>query len=114
MMIDEFQFGSITVKGQKYDFDVEIRPKGEVLRWQREESHVFNLKDVERAVAENPEIIVLGIGAYGLAQVNKEVRDFFKNKGIKLMIEKTDQAVRSFNNLIKEKKKVIGLFHLTC
>jgi len=30
------------------------------------------------------------------------------------MIEKTDQAVRSFNNLIKEKKKVIGLFHLTC
>jgi len=113
-MIDEFQFGSITVNGQKYDFDVEIRAKGEVLRWSREKSHVFNLKDVERVTAENPEIIILGIGVYGLAQVSGEVQEFFENKGIKLIIEKTDQAVRFFNNLIKEKKKVIGFFHLTC
>ena len=125
-MIDHYQFGLITINGQKYDFDVEVRPKsdsdfgseirskGEVLRWQREESHVFNLKDVERAVGENPEIIVLGTGAYGLAQVSEKVQEFFKNKEVKLIIEKTDQAVKSFNNLIKKKKKVVGLFHLTC
>jgi len=113
-MIDHYQFGSITINGQKYDFDVEVRLNKEVLRWQREESHIFNLKDVERAMRENPEIIVFGTGAYGLARLSKEVQDFLKNKGVEIIIGKTAEAVESFNNLIKEKKKAIGLFHLTC
>lgn len=120
-MIEEYHFGSITINGKNYDHDVEVRWNGEVLEWWRKEGHVFDLEDVKRAVEQNPETIILGTGAYGICQVTKECQDFIKEKGIKLIIDNTEEAVKTFNIILKSSKgeegkqeKVIGLFHLTC
>lgn len=116
MPIDEYHFGSITIDGKTYDYDVEVRWTGEVLKWWRKEGHVLDLEDVKRAVEENPETIILGTGAYGLCEVTENCQNFIKEKGIKLIIDKTEEAVKTFNAILEEKKqnKVIGLFHLTC
>ncbi|RLG10689.1 hypothetical protein DRN73_07185 [Candidatus Pacearchaeota archaeon] len=119
-MIEEYHFGSITVNGKTYDQDIEVRWNGEVLPWWRKESHIFNLGDIQRALNQNPEIIIFGTGAYGVAKITEEAEKEIKLRGIKLIIDKTDEAVKTFN-IIKQKskeegeeKKVIGLFHLTC
>lgn len=120
-MIDEYKFGSITIDGKIYNQDVEVRWTDEILPWQREESHVIDVEDVEGAIEQNPETIVIGTGESGTAKVTEEAKMEIQSKGIKLIIDVTEQAAKTFN-VIKEEsfeeegrqEKVIGLFHLTC
>ena len=120
-MINEYRFGSIIIDGKTYNRDVEVRWTGEVLDWWRQESHVIDIEDIERAIEESPETIVIGTGEAGIAKVAEKAQDFIKERGIELIIDKTEEAVKTFN-IIKEDSeeeegrqiKVIGLFHLTC
>jgi len=90
------------------------------LRWQRAESHIIDKNDVQRAIEKNPDVVIIGTGESGVAQVTEKTIKFFKENKIELIIDKTAEAVKTFNILSepsKEKgkqKKVIGLFHLTC
>jgi hypothetical protein len=120
-MIEEYKFGSITIDGKIYNHDVEVRWTGEVLKWRREEGHVFNVEDVKRAVEQNPDTIILGTGTYGVCKVTEQCQNYIKERGIELIIDKTEEAVKTFNIILEESKeeegkqrKVIGLFHLTC
>lgn len=118
-MIDSYKFGEININGETYENDVEVRWDGEVLEWWRNEGHVFAVDDLKRALKQDPEAIVLGTGANGKAKVPKETRSFIKEKDIKLIIDKTKPAIKSFELLAEERnekapEKVIGLFHLTC
>ena len=120
-MIDEYKFGLITIKGQTYDYDVEVRWGGEVLEWQRNESHIFDVDSVKRAVEQNPDTIVLGTGESGLAKVTEDCQKFIKEQGIELIVDRTAEAVRTFNVICQDsleeegkQRKAIGLFHLTC
>ena len=120
-MIEEYKFGSITIDGKTYDYDVEVRWTGEVLKWWRTESHVIDVEDVKRAVEQNPDTIIIGTGESGVARVTEDAQKFIKEKGIKLIIDLTEEATKTFNirkeeSLEEEGKqeKVIGLFHLTC
>ncbi len=115
-MIQKYSFGSITVNNQTYNHDVEIRWTGEVLLWQRGESHVINTYDVKRAVEQSPEKIVIGTGESGIAEITDDAKKFIVEKGIVLLVDKTGEAARIFNNTLENErnKKIIGLFHLTC
>lgn len=120
-MIEEYKFGQILIDGQEYQEDVEIRWTDEVLLWPKEENHLIGLEDVARAAGAGPEVIVIGTGESGNAQILQEVKDYLQEKGIKLIVDHTEQATKTFN-IIKEdsfeedgrQAKVIGLFHLAC
>jgi hypothetical protein len=120
-MIKEYRFGSIIVDEKTYEHDVEVRWDGEILKWWRKESHVIDVEDVKRAVDQNPDTIVIGTGESGLARITEEAKGFMEEKGIKLIIDKTEEAVKTFNIILEESEleegeqnRVIGLFHLTC
>lgn len=119
-MIEEYRFGSITISGKTYTHDVEVRWTGEVLEWRRKESHTFDVEDIRRAVEQNPDTIILGTGAYGVAKVTEESKKFIQEKGIQLITDRTEEAARTFNIIFEgseekgKQNKVIGLFHLTC
>ena len=120
-MIQEYRFGSITIDGKIYNSDVEVRWTDEVLSWWRKESHRIDIQDVERAVEQNPEIIIIGTGESGVAKVTETAENFIKGRGIELIIDRTEEATKTFNIIREESKeeegeqrKIIGLFHLTC
>jgi len=120
-MIEEYHFGSITIDNKTYNEDVEVRWAGEVLKWWRGESHLVDVEDVQRAIAQNPDTIIIGTGETGVAKVTENAQKFIQEKGIKLIIDKTEEAVKTFNIILEESKeeegkqrKAIGLFHLTC
>ena len=91
-MVEEYKFGSITIDGKTYDYDVEVRwsPKetlrdptgqaGEVLKWWRKESHVIDLEDIQRAIDQNPDTIVIGTGESGAAKVTDRLKQELKVK----------------------------------
>lgn len=132
-MIEEYRFGLITIDGKNYNNDVEVRwirkkfPRdtkgipGEVLEWQREDGHMVAVKDIERALEQSPDTIVIGTGESGLMEVSDEAQDEILSRGIKLILNPTEEAVKTFNILNDEseeeegrQRRVIGLFHLTC
>lgn len=119
-MIDEFDFGRIKIDGTLYRIDVEVYSTGRVLKWIRKKGHVFLPEDVARALSEDPGAIVLGTGVYGGARVPQRTREKIRKRGLRLVIDKTEEAVRSFNAILKKnqeagvEEKVVGLFHLTC
>lgn len=132
-MIEEYHFGSITIDGKTYNHDVEVRwapkeslrgPTGqavEVLKWWRKKGHVIDVEDIQRAIEQNPEVIIIGTGESGLAKVTEETKNFVNEKGIELIIDITEETVKTFNIIREEsekeegkQKRVIGLFHLTC
>ena len=120
-MIEEYHFGSITIDGKTYNHDVEVRWTGEVLKWWRKESHFVYPEDVKRAIEENPEVIVIGSGESGVMEIGEETKEEIKKREIELIVDLTEEAIKTFNVILKEseeeegrQKKVIGLFHLTC
>ncbi len=120
-MIEEYRFGLIKINGKPYDYDVEVLWAGEVLKWQRKESHVIDVEDVKSAIELSPDTIVIGTGESGRAQVTEEAKKFITEKGIELIIDKTEEAVKTFNVICYDSEeeegvqdRVIGLFHLTC
>ncbi len=135
-MIEEYKFGSITIDGKTYDYDIEVRWTGEILKWWRKESHIIDFGDIQRAIDQNPDTIVVGTGESGLAKVTDRLKQEVKAKRIELIIDRTEQATKTFNIIVEEhsffstlrfarlneesqeeegkQRKVIGLFHLTC
>lgn len=120
-MIEEYHFGSITINGKTYSHDLEVRWTDEVLDWWRKESHLIDVGDIKRALEQNPEVIIIGTGESGMARVTEALQEEIEKRGIKLIIDITREAVRTFNIINEEsevedgkKTKVIGLFHLTC
>ncbi|GAI13979.1 unnamed protein product, partial [marine sediment metagenome] len=78
-MIEEYKFGFIKIDGKTYNDDVEVRWTDEVLDWPRKESHVIDVEDVQRAIGENPETIVIGTGELGIAQVTKSAQKIIQS-----------------------------------
>lgn len=113
-MIEEYAFGKIKINGKDYTKDIELRWNGEVLNWWRLTGHRFQLPDIERAINQEPELIIMDTGESGMATVDNEVKEVLNQKDIKFIMEKTDIAVKVFNQALQEKKKAIGLFNLTC
>lgn len=120
-MIEEYSFGYIRINGIEYNNDVEVRWSDEVLPLIFQERHKIGIQEAKRAIDQKPDTIVIGTGESGLAEVTSEAREEIKKNGIKLIIDKTEEAVKTFNVLKEDSKeeegeqeKVIGLFHLTC
>ena len=120
-MIQEYKFGLIIIDGKTYTEDVEVRWTGEVFSWERRESHIIDIDDVKRAVEQNPDTIILGTGASGLAGITEEAQRFIEEREIKLIVDRTEDATKTFNVINENSEeeegeidKVIGLFHLTC
>lgn len=120
-MIEDYQFGSITIDGQNYRHDVVVFWTDEVFDWWRKESHLVDVEDIIDIMEQNPETVVIGTGQAGMVKVTESAKKFIEARGIRLLIDPTEQAVRTFNVRKEEsfeeegrQEKVIGLFHLTC
>lgn len=113
MKIQSYRFGYIEIDGKIYRNDVKLIGERVVPDWWRAQGHLVQLKDVQDLLNEGPEICIFGTG-YGAMRVSEAVRSEFQNRGIKVLIEKTELACNTYNRLLQDGKKVVGGFHLTC
>ena len=112
-MIESYDFGRMEIEGRTYTADLILFPDKIRDSWWRETGHKLSLKDIEGVLQESPEVLVIGTGFHGLMKVDEEVKEHAQLKGITLVVEKTTQAVQSYNEIAPQ-KKTIGAFHLTC
>ena len=114
MNIQSYRFGYVQIDGKDYRNDVKLIGKRVVPEWWRSQGHLVQVKDVKDLLSEDAEICVFGTGAYGSMRVSDSVMSEFQNRGVKVLIEKTESACNMYTRLLQDGKKVVAGFHLTC
>ncbi len=112
MRIDSYKFGQVVIDGQSYDNDVIVCPD-QAINWWRREAHQVYPEDLEEAVGEKPEVLIIGTGDSGLVKVLPETREYLASQNIELIVEPTKKACQIYNQLF-QKKRVVAALHLTC
>lgn len=113
-MIEDYQFGMMTIRGRKHTRDLKVVDGQVVEAWWRKEGHSVCGEDVADVLGAKPEVFVVGTGQPGLMQVTPELRSILTEVHIDLVEEPTAHAVSTFNALLRKGKRVAGAFHLTC
>lgn len=112
-IIDSYQFGLIVINGRKYTSDIIIFPERVKDNWWRKVGHQLCLDDIAEVLTGSPEVLVVGTGASDLMKVLPEVRQVVDARGIELIVEPTDKACHTYNQLCRSRRAVAAL-HLTC
>ncbi len=114
LMIEFYDFGTIVINGKRYTNDVIVFLDRVKDRWWRKEGHQLAIKDLQEVLKAKPQVVVVGTGYSGLMKVSTEVRQHLDEQGISLVIEKTADAAKTFNELVHSGEKVVAALHLTC
>lgn len=115
MQINSYSFGRIVIEGKEFKNDVIV--SGDAIinpKWWRKEGHNVHPEDIGEILNANPEIVIFGTGASGIMRVSGEVQRILKERGIKIIQQLTKDAVKTFNEMVREGKKVVFAAHLTC
>ena len=110
LRINKFNFGSIIINGNEFNKDVFVTND---LVEEKENSHTITKDDVDKALLNEPDFIVIGRGTNGMVEIPDEIRDIVAKNNIELIEGKTNDIIKSFNKL-RNNNKIVGIFHLTC
>lgn len=116
--IDKTKFGSITIRGTVFDYDVVIRLNGQVEKRKKKlskeiygTSHMISLAEAEYVYEEGARRLIIGSGQSGRVELSEEAADYFTRKNCRVELLPTAEAIRVWNNA---EGAMIGLFHTTC
>lgn len=119
-LIENYIFGEFTIKGTQHSalsgVGKDIRLIGdEVSKWSERKNHVLNFEMVTGIFDKGIDTLIIGNGHDGVLQVSVDIVEEIKKKGIpNVIVEKTGEAVKDYNTMFKEGKKVAMLAHGTC
>jgi hypothetical protein len=115
-LIEAYDFGVMIINGKRYTSDLIVFPEKVFSGWWRREGHELCVEDLKEVFSHSPlpEVLVVGTGYSGLVKVLPEVEKALKERGIKLIIQSTREAYKTFNEFLRAGKRVVGAFHLTC
>ena len=116
--IDSTSFGSITVEGETFDYDILIRLDGRVEKREKAlskekygTSHKISLEEAEHIYEEGTQKIIIGTGQTGFVELSEEAEDFFTGKKCGIELFPTPWAVERWNEI---EGRVSAMFHVTC
>lgn len=116
MRFGDFSFGSLSVDGRPYSFDVVI-DRGELRKRRKKPSKQFRLEygHTPLSVAEQLpwkcRTLVVGTGAQAALPVMPEVEAEAKRRGVELIVLPTEKAIRLLNQHPADTNAVL---HVTC
>lgn len=111
--IQAYRFGRIMIDDVVYTRDVIIFPDRVRPNWWRRAGHNLAIEDLGEVLEGDPEVIILGRGAFGRMKVPDDVRKWIAERGIELLVFRTEGARMAYNEL-RERRRVIAALHLSC
>jgi hypothetical protein len=116
--IDSTSFGSITVEGETFDYDILIRLDGRIEKRKKMlskekygTSHKIALEEAEHIYEEGTQKIIIGTGQTGFVELSEEAEDFFRGKRCGIELFPTPWAIERWNEI---EGRVSAMFHVTC
>lgn len=111
--IERFAFGALTIRGLSYGEDVLILPDRVLPHWSRQEEHLVRLGDLTEALAEVPEVLLIGTGTQQSLKIAPELMAHTRSIGLELLAFDTRTTCAIYNQLLG-KRRIAAAFHLTC
>lgn len=112
-MIQAYRFGRIVIDDVVYNRDVIIFPDRVRPNWWRRAGHSLAIEDLVEVLEGDSEVIILGRGVFGRMKVADDVREWISDRGIELVVFRTEGAIKAYNEL-RERRRVIAALHLSC
>ena len=116
--IDDNWFGSITVEGKRYEYDIIIRLSGKVRKRRKTlskavygTSHTISLPEIKELFRKKAKRLIIGTGHEDQVRLSPEAAAFLEQKGCTADLWPTPEAIRQWNDAEGE---ILGLFHVTC
>lgn len=66
---------------------------------------MVDVVNVEKAIGQNPDVIVIGKGEMGAVKAVQECENFIEQKSVELIIDNAREAVETFNIILEKSKK---------
>ena len=117
-VIQNTEFGSITIGGEVYEHDVVIRLIGKVKKRKKKlskqeygTSHIVSLGEAKHILDEGAKRLIIGTGQHGSLKLSDKAERYFREKGCSVELLPTPKAAELWN---KAQGKTIGMFHITC
>ena len=111
--IDSYGFGSLVLGGKTYSADLIVLPDRVFANWWRGDGHTVSAADLELVFHTQPDLLIIGTGASGRMDVPVLTRSAIERHGIELVVQRTADAVETYNRMHGEKRLAAAL-HLTC
>ena len=108
-------YGRVKYKDDVFEQDIIVMPDERVeMRKPVGDSNSLGLSETERILAAAPEteIVVIGTGEHDSLQVASESRALMENRGLRLFVFPTPQALSKYNEVYFT-KKTLALIHVT-
>ena len=122
--IQEFSWGKFVIAGREHSktFDTkagvgkDIRLIGkDVSKWAERKGHMLSEDMITEIFNKDVDILIIGLGATGALVCPASVQYYIRQHGIKkLILLKTQEACKKYNEIYKSGKKVALLAHGTC
>lgn len=116
--IDSTSFGSITVDGNTYKYDILIRLNGQVEKREKGlskelygTSHKISLEEAKYIYEEGTEKLIIGTGQTGFVKLSEEAETFFRENKCGVELLPTPWAIERWNEL---EGRITAMFHITC
>lgn len=116
--IDTTNFGSITIEGNKYPFDVYISRAGQISKRKKKlskkiygTSHKISEDEIKHLLKDKVEALLIGTGQNGRVQLSDSAAVLLSSRAIQVQLQPTPQAVKTWN---QTQSALTGLFHVTC
>jgi hypothetical protein len=103
----------MVVDEEQHTRDLILLPDRVITNWWRKTGHRLDVDDLRQVLDAAPEVLVVGTGAYGMMNVPPETRQAVGAAGIELQVARTGEAWQTYNDL-REQRRTVGAFHLTC
>jgi hypothetical protein len=113
-LIEAYSFGRIRIDEAEHTTDLIVDGQGMRGAWRRRKSHVLRIEDLDTALALGPTTLVVGTGRFGLMRVPGKTRRFIEERGVRLVVQRTDRAWRTFNRLASAGGRVVAALHIFC
>ena len=116
MRISDFTFGAVKIDGVTYEHDVVI-DRGEIHKRKKKASKKFRDTfghtplSVEENIPWRCTRLIVGTGAYGRLPVMDDVKREADERGVKLIILPTAEAIKALGRNLP---KTNAIFHVTC
>jgi len=117
--INSTKFGQIVIAGKKYSQVLIIGEKiierdYDKLKKLFGTAHKIVDWEIDQLLSNNPEVIVIGTGQDGLLEVDEEFKQQMADRGIGVIIDKTPEALKIYNERIQAGQRTNALIHTTC
>ncbi len=116
--INSVTFNLIDVDDDLYNFDILIRLDGTVIKRNKKLSkqalgtgHMLSLEEAKYSFEEGAEVFIVGSGIEGMLDIAEDAEEYISSQHCEIIRKETPEAIHLYN---KEKRKAIGLFHVTC